>query len=235
MVTSCPFASPFQGHIADPTLRRGALYSFMYFLEFLESKGEAGAGGGWGRLGEPSSHLLRPCGQDRAVGPLDRAEPSPCAWAVGWGGAPGTPRPPCSSSALGCGAGDPDGEGRDEVPCPGVPPCPALSGGSRRWRQVRGTARPHLANRSFPLASAEEPQPRRGSPEAKAKDALSTVETPAWPKQGWEGSEASETETIRGGWEEQGQSPPWPDPSAVMSLGRMDPTLAGPLAAVMDT
>lgn len=76
------------------------------------------------------------------------------------------------------------------MPFPGVLPCPALSGGSRRWQQVQGAARPHLANHSFPLVSAEQPQRRRGSPDAKARDALSTVGTPAWrPKQGWEGSE----------------------------------------------
>lgn len=43
---SCLFAiPPMPAHVADPTLGRGALYSFTYFLEFLESKGEVGAGG----------------------------------------------------------------------------------------------------------------------------------------------------------------------------------------------
>lgn len=99
-VTSRPFASPCRGHIADPTLGRGALYSFMYFLDFLESKGEAGAGGGWRRLGEPSSHLLRHCGQDGAVGPPDRAEPSPVCGLQGGDREPGSPGPHAAAQPL---------------------------------------------------------------------------------------------------------------------------------------
>lgn len=122
------------------------------------------------------------------------------------------------------------------MPCPGVPLSLSRLGEAGAGGRFGGPLAPTSPTAASPWLLQKNHNHGGGSPEAKAKDALSTVETPAWhPKHGWEGNEASQTETIPGRWEEQGQSPPWPDPSVVMTPDRMDPTLAGPLTTVMDT